>query len=422
MVKGASPESVVMAPPLEFSTTFDFTIKVQKTIGIPCCFEPYLGRLREKLSTNATFIMSFVMLSYCVLGQLINVLLLLIGHRETEEAVEEIAIQIVCTMFCITGLVKMYGLARHRNLLAAIIRQLQTMWDEEILTPADRQLCDKVLRPTMAITAFAAIGNIVMASIFNFLPVAEMIFSKWQTDDWKRLQPYVIWFPFDATGSWWYYLVYLFEVYSGYIVAVSNVGTNCIFCLLCAHLTMQFRLLNRALEVMIKPEEDNYGCGLRNVKQNLGILVKRHQSLLRAKETMDTVFSVTFFLNFAASTILICVQAFLMLIADFYVITKMAFFMGCCLVEIFFLCYYGDEVHQFSTELALAVYNCRWYHQYEAGGGDSRFGRNLIPIMLRAQRPMKLMAWKFWPITINSFGSILNASWSYFTLLRTFVK
>ncbi|XP_055548115.1 odorant receptor 4-like [Wyeomyia smithii] len=408
-----------MSPPLKFDSTFEFTVKVQKTIGIRCLFEPYPTSLRDKLSMNAGFITTFMMLSYCVLGQVTNVILLLNGHRETQEAVEELATQIVCTTFCITGLVKMYGLAYHRNTLANIIEEFRTMWDEQLLTLADRQLCDKVFRPTMSITAFAAIGNIVMVSAFNFLPVAEMLFNKWQTDAWKRFQPYVIWFPFDSTTGWWYYLVYTFEAYSGYIVAVSNVGTNCIFCLLCAHLTMQLQLLNRSLEIMMEPKEKEEVFGRNDAKRNLCKLVQWHQKLLRAKETMDSVFSVTFFLNFSASTVLICVQAFLMLIADFYVVTKMALFMGCCLVEIFFLCYYGDEVLEFSTRLAQAVYNCRWY-QIQAD--DARFGRNLIPIIQRAQRPMKLMAWKFWPITINSFALILNASWSYFTLLRTFVK
>ncbi|XP_058839311.1 odorant receptor 4-like [Topomyia yanbarensis] len=404
---------------LEFSKTFDFTIKVQKTIGIPCCFEPYPDTLRAKLKANFGFITSFAILAYCVLGQLINVVLLLIGHRKTEEAMEEIAIQIVCTGFCITGLIKMYGLAYHRNLLTSIIDDFRVMWAEELLSSADRQICDKVLRPTMAIAAFAAIGNIIMVSAFNFLPVAEMIFNHWQTGKWHRLQPYVIWFPFDGTGGWWYYLVYTFEVYGGYVVAVSNVGTNCIFCLLCAHLTMQLKLLNRSLEDVIQPEEANKRRLVqRDAREMLPKLIRRHQSLLSCKETMDAVFSLTFFLNFAASTIIMCVQGFLMLIADFYVVTKIALFMGCCLVEIFFLCYYGDEVLENSTQLAQAVYNCRWYHQ---DAGDCKFSKNLIPIILRAQRPMKLMAWKFWPITINTFGMILNASWSYFTLLRTVV-
>ncbi|XP_055595100.1 odorant receptor 4-like [Uranotaenia lowii] len=411
-----------MSSNLQFDDTFDFTIKVQKYIGFPCCFDRYPESWLQTIKTNAVFWLCYSMLAYCVFGQLVNVVLLLIGHRQTTSALEEIAIQIVCTGFCIIGLLKMYGIAYHRNLLAQVIDDFRTRWNDLVReNPTDRKLIERMIRPTMAITTAAAFCNILMVSSFNFLPIPEMIFNRWKTGEWVRQLPYRIWFPCDATAGLIYYPIYFFEVYSGFIVAVGNVGFDNIFCLLTAHLTMQLKLLSSAIEGMIadgipeQPESELQAA----VRENFYRAVQRHQSLLSCKDAMETVFSTTFFLNFAASTIIMCMQGFLITTADFYVVIKFTLFMVCFLVEIFFLCYYGDEVLQKSSDIAQAAYGCRWYQQAVSG---ANFGKNLIPVIVRAQQPMVLMAWKLWPITINTFGMILNASWSYFTLLRTVIN
>lgn len=57
-----------------------------------------------------------------------------------------------------------------------------------------------------------------------------------------------------------------------------------------------------------------------------------------------------------------------------------------------------------SEAIGNAAYKCRWY-QVERGG-DAMFRKDLIPVIVRAQKPMVLMAWKFWPITIKTFGMV----------------
>uniref|UniRef100_A0A182JSG8 Uncharacterized protein n=1 Tax=Anopheles christyi TaxID=43041 RepID=A0A182JSG8_9DIPT len=37
----------------------------------------------------------------------------------------------------------------------------------------------------------------------------------------------------------------------------------------------------------------------------------------------------------------------------------------------------------------------------------------------RSQRPVILTAWKIWSIQMSTFCQILQASWSFFTLLKT---
>ncbi|XP_019528259.3 odorant receptor 4-like [Aedes albopictus] len=406
-----------MARSIEFDQTFGFNTKVLRVIGYPNYLDPYPRTLTGRLRSSVGFIVCFLMLSYCVFGQIFNIILLMTGHRQTEQIIEEVAIQVSSTGFCIIGLAKMYSLAYNRAVLSWLIAEFRDKWNSRDLTEADREMRDGALRPTVAITTVAALGNIIMVSAFNFQPVVEMIYGRVTSGQWIKLFPYVIWFPFDSTAEAVYYLVYLFEVYSGVIVAVGNVGFNCIFCLLTSHLSMQLKLLCNWTEDMVVVQDEK---GLES-KRKLNRIVRHHQDLLRCKDALQAMFSSTLFLNFSASSVLMCMQLYLITTADYTLIIKFTMFMLCILTEIFILCYYGEEILVNSTAIALGAYSSNWYHPM-ASQRDPRFGKNLIPIIGRAQHPMVLTAWKFWPITIRTFSAILQTSWSYFTLLRTVMQ
>ncbi|XP_052561975.1 odorant receptor 4-like [Culex pipiens pallens] len=57
-----------------------------------------------------------------------------------------------------------------------------------------------------------------------------------------------------------------------------------------------------------------------------------------------------------------------------------------------------------------------------SGGINNEIGKCLVLIIMRTQKPFQLTAWKFWPLNITSFSKIINASWSYFSLLNALLK
>ncbi|EAT32646.1 AAEL015147-PA [Aedes aegypti] len=403
-----------MTQSLEFDQTFGFIAKVLQMIGYPSCLAPYPTTFASRLKSSAGFVVCFLMLTYCVFGQIINIGLLMMGHRQTDQVVEEVAIQVSSTGFCIIGLAKMYSLSYNRAILSWLIADFRVKWNAGELTDKDRSIRDGTLRPTVAITTVAALGNIIMVSAFNFQPVVEMIYGRVVTGEWVKLFPYVIWFPFNSTHGAIYYLVYLFEVYSGVIVAVGNVGFNCIFCLLTSHLSMQLKLLCSWIEDMVEVEDEK---GVQS-KKKLYRIVRYHQDLIRGRNALQSMFSTTLFLNFSASSVLMCMQLYLITTAGITLMVKFTLFMLCILMEIFILCYYGEEILANSSSIAAGAFNSNWY-QSKVSQQNPRFGKNLIPIIQQGQRPMVLTAWKFWPITIRTFSAILQTSWSYFTLLKT---
>ncbi|XP_055645437.1 odorant receptor 4-like [Toxorhynchites rutilus septentrionalis] len=406
---------------ISFEQTFAVTVKTLKIIGFPSSLNPYPEEFSTAAKLNAYFVVSFLSLSYCVLGQCVYV------WKETTEKrsegvatlMEEVATQIACTGFCVIGLQKMFVLAYHRNRLARILADFHADWKEKERIPTQRDFCQRNLRSTVTIATCAAIMNIVMVSAFNFLPIPEMIFAASRSDVWKRQLPYKIWYPWDSTKGWIYYLMYTFEVYAGLIVAIGNVTFNCIFCLVAAHLSVQLNLLAKSLEGIIAGEPSEWDV-VEDKRLSLASAVERHQKLLGYKHSLETIFSFTIFIVFASASIIICFQGIMMTTSTAYIVAKFLLFFICVLLEIFFLCHYGNKILRSSEDVGIAAYKCLWY-QVERGG-NATFRKDLIPVIVRAQKPMVLMAWKFWPITIKTFGMVLNASYSYFTLLRTVYK
>ncbi|XP_062541747.1 odorant receptor 4-like [Armigeres subalbatus] len=403
-----------MPRPMEFDQTFRFIFKVLRLIGYSSYLTSYPDTFLGRLKSNAVFAVCFVMLGYCVFGQAINIVLLMTGYRRTDQIIEEVAIQVSCTGFCIIGLAKMYSLMYNRDTLYGLIKDFRVKWNADRLTEKDRLIRDRKLRPAVTISTVAAVGNIVMVSAFNFQPVVEMVSARMATGEWAKLFPYVIWFPFNSTSGPIYYILYLFEIYSGVIVCVGTAGFNSIFCLLSSHLSMQLILVRSWIESSVKAKDGNAGKS----RENLRRIIEYHQDLLRFKDALQEIFSTTLFLNFAASSVLMCMQLYLITTAGYALMIKFTLFMQCILLEIFILCYYGEEIVVHSSSIANGAYNSNWYLS-GSSKQNPRYGKSLILVIQRAQRPMILTAWKFWPLTIGTFSAILQTSWSYFTLLRT---
>ncbi|XP_055644083.1 odorant receptor 4-like [Toxorhynchites rutilus septentrionalis] len=280
---------------------------------------------------------------------------------ETEtKMMVEVANAIARTGFTLIGLVKLLVLAYNRNLLADTLREMRISWKKHVQpNRTHRDFYEKSLGSVVKLTTYATIIDLVMVSFFNFLPILDMAVDALQSGHWARKMAFKVWYPFDPLSGWWYYLIYTSEVLAAFFVAVTNSGFNSMFCFLAVHLSTQIRVLSRSLEAMIRSEKDTVGT-----------------PRLILADTSSGSEVLKFFLIFVS-----------------------------ILLEIFLLCYYGDEIMQSqSRAIGLAAYGSLWYEV--AAGGDATFRKSLIPIIVRSEHPVVLMAWMFWPITISTVGMV----------------
>lgn len=66
-------------------------------------------------------------------------------------------------------------------------------------------------------------------------------------------------------------------------------------------------------------------------------------------------------------------------------------------IETLLPCYYGEKIRTAQDELAMAIYEMKWYEQ------EIRFRRYFVLFLLRAQKDVFLMAGNQIPVNLKSF-------------------
>ncbi|KAJ8708316.1 hypothetical protein PYW07_010441 [Mythimna separata] len=268
------------------------------------------------------------------------------------------------------------------------------------------------------VTTVISILNVfyfVLIIVFSFSPALLMAIKYFTTNELELLLPSLVVYPFNPFDIKYWPWVYLRQIWSVVVVLIDICTADYVFYTLCTYIRMQFRLLNHYIERFIP--NDVVSGRLRNieaVRTEFVVLVKWHQDLISSVNILETVYTRSTLFNFVSSSVVICLAGFnVMANSDIALVITFLSFLFTCLLQIFFLCFFGDLLMTSSMEVSDAVYNCRWYL------ADTRLGKDLLIMKTRAQTPCKLTASNFAEVNLKAFMKILSTAWSYFALLQT---
>nr|XP_019543640.1 odorant receptor 4-like [Aedes albopictus] len=396
---------------VKFEQTFKAVDLILITSGIPSCSSFYPASIKSALKRNAVFLIAFTLLLYTAFGELVY----LVQMLQREFTFLEITFQAPCLGYCSIGLMKMLILAMKRNSIAGLVQTLQKYWYTSVRSIEHQSICDEVMKPAIRFTTIVAVVNIVMGMAFTLLPIPEMIYHYTITGQWVRQLPFLIWWSFDVYAGFVYYFIYPLYIVIGFSGIIIHMGFDCLFCILAAHICVHFRILKHDLGNLtdLLDGTENIIENRKKVNPKLFGIVEKHQIIEECHNRMNTIFNFALFYNFFVSSFIICIQGFMVTAASGYTLIKFALFLASFLVELFLLCFYGHHIVESSILAAEAAYHCSWYNT------NHQFRTIVLQMINKGQNPLTLMAWKIWPVDMSTFASILSASWSYFTLLRT---
>ncbi|XP_063548840.1 odorant receptor 4-like isoform X2 [Cydia strobilella] len=87
-------------------------------------------------------------------------------------------------------------------------------------------------------------------------------------------------------------------------------------------------------------------------------------------------------------------------------------YMFIMILQILVPCWFGTRIQDKSQQLSQAVYDCDWT-------AKSRYFKSSLRLFVeRANKPVSITAGKMFPLSLTTFTSIMNSSYSFFTLLR----
>ncbi|CAH2058491.1 unnamed protein product, partial [Iphiclides podalirius] len=258
--------------------------------------------------------------------------------------------------------------------------------------------------------------NVVLVFTFSVSPLVLMLIKYLKTNEVELILPFLIIYPFNSYDIHYWPFVYMHQFWSECVVILDICSADYLFFTCCSYIKIQFRLLQYDFENII-PE--NSGTGItqsedKEYKKKFVELIRRHHMSIRATSLLEAVYSKPTLYNFVSSSMLICLTGFnVMAIEDVALIVTFLVFLFMSLLQIFFLCFFGDMLMRSSMGVSNAVYNSRWY------SADPGIAKSLLIVLTRAQKPCKLTAMGFADVNLMAFTSVLSTSWSYFCLLNT---
>lgn len=242
-------------------------------------------------------------------------------------------------------------------------------------------------------------GAIILSVLLPiFVPVFDYIFNG------AMDLPVKYWFPFDAYRPTTFPFSLMWMEFIAWNCCVSLLACDSLLYALITIIAMEFDILkDDLLNMKFPPRHERV--------EMIKSFTERHNKLLELGDKLQNIFSLTFLFSFVISSLVLCFIAFQlstskdMSIYSFYV-PYLLMIAG----QVLLLCFYGQKMVDSSQTVVNGVYNCGWENF-----GDESFKRQLILIMLRAQRAQKLTAMNFSDVTLESFTAV-SLKFNKFTL------
>ncbi|XP_050746520.1 odorant receptor 13a isoform X2 [Drosophila biarmipes] len=260
--------------------------------------------------------------------------------------------------------------------------------------------------------------------MYCVLPLVEIFFGP-QIDPQEKPFPYKMVFPYNPYKSWIRYVgTYMFTSFAGICVVTTLFAEDTILGFFITYTCGQFRLLHKRIDKLftgiVNPElaED---VQLDRIKR----IVQKHNNIIRFAKRLEDFFNPILLANLMISSVLICMVGFQiitgknMFIGDY---VKFIIYISSALSQLYILCDNGDALIKQSTVTAQVIYECQWEgsDRIESYKPSSKRVRNHLGFMiLCSQQPVRITAFKFSTLSLQSFTAILSTSISYFTLLRS---
>ncbi|XP_050667293.1 odorant receptor 46a-like [Leptidea sinapis] len=149
--------------------------------------------------------------------------------------------------------------------------------------------------------------------------------------------------------------------------------------------------------------------------------IVHYNAIIRYVSMIEKAFSLASALQFMLSVMVLCLVGVRFLSIESprshpIQIIWMAIYLTCMLIEIFILCWFGNELILKSLELRQAAYDGSWMNI------DNRSTMLIIVFMERCNRPLRVTAGKIFTLSLATYTNLINWSYKAFALMRNMKK
>uniref|UniRef100_A0A182Q232 Uncharacterized protein n=1 Tax=Anopheles farauti TaxID=69004 RepID=A0A182Q232_9DIPT len=250
-------------------------------------------------------------------------------------------------------------------------------------------------------------SNLVLGTVISCCFLTFPLFTG------QRRLPYGMYIPgVNSFDSPQYELLYLTQAILTPIGCCMHVPYTSFFASSTLFGLVQIKTLQHQLRNF---RSDTANGGMRARKRALQKLVENHLRIIAYVKEINDLVTYICLVEFASFGMILCALLFLLnVIDDTAQAAIIVAYIFAMLSQIFAFYWHSHEVREESMKIAEAAYSGPWV------GAENFIKKQLLLIIIRAQRPLEITVGNLYPMTLEMFQSLLSASYSYFTILRRF--
>ncbi|KAG5329058.1 OR4 protein, partial [Acromyrmex charruanus] len=249
--------------------------------------------------------------------------------------------------------------------------------------------------------------NVVGYNIWIFIPEILDIISP-MNESRPRRQPFNAEFFVDEEQYFYFFRFHICLVII--IIPIVYVASSTLFLTLTQHTCGMCELLGHRAERLFCVVKDEARYDLIQMSQitcgNISVFVQQHYNIIQFVEIIETCHTIPFLIDLISLMILMS----LTLIQVFQIITisgmerairSIGVFCS-VLCYVFISSYMGQRITDMSSSLCGKIFNSMWYNAVVSEQ------KTLLIIMMRRYQPLILTACKFYVMSLQNFGMIIN--------------
>ncbi|XP_077271873.1 odorant receptor 46a-like isoform X2 [Temnothorax americanus] len=229
-----------------------------------------------------------------------------------------------------------------------------------------------------------------------------------------RPLPVKTYLPYSISGLYPYLATYLQHVGAIFYGVLLNVSFDSLVYGFTLHACGQIELLRYRLSKIFKDRPEQYRIDSSKGTTMISECVRHHLYVHEIVRRIQSLFVWTVAILFIFSMVTLCTSIFQMskkkiLTVKFLSLTM---YLGCMLFQVFFYCWYGNELQLKSRGIGDAIYSSDWTT------ATTQDRRSLLFVMAISQKGLNLSYYGIFSLGIDTFTGILKMSYSTFNVLQ----
>ncbi|XP_076223413.1 odorant receptor 46a-like isoform X2 [Nomia melanderi] len=221
-------------------------------------------------------------------------------------------------------------------------------------------------------------------------------------DTRNRVLAFRAWVPYNYSSPTLYTVTYTHQALSVTVSSLMNIAYDTLFSGLMFSIYSQLEILGHRLR------------NIRSDQRGTARECARHLNYIYEFATkMNERFELVLCVQFVTSVLSICFVLYRITRRNLSSRLAETFMYAICmLVQIFYYCWYGNEVRVKSLDIPDTIYSGNWLNL------DDETRKTLLMIMIRSRLPMQFTSAHIVSMNIDSFMTVLKTSYSAYNVLQ----